>query len=73
MVQYDCKESEGVFLWVLYKGVYMRGLYKGVYMRGIFSHGTPHRGHTQTTPHTERQTDQCVTVEEVAHTVHTEE
>ena len=68
MVQYDCKESKGVFLWVLYKGVLFGGS-----LEGLFSHGTPHREHTQTTPHTERQTDQCVTVDKVAHTVHTEE
>ena len=38
MLQYDCKESKGVFLWVLYKG----GLFGGFSQRGIFE-TTPHR------------------------------
>ena len=67
------RNQKGFFYGSYIRGFYLGGLYKGFSQRGIFSHGTPHRGHTQTTPHTERQTDQCVTVDKVAHTVHTEE
>ena len=62
------RNQKGFFYGSYIRGVYIRGS-----LEGLFSHGTPHREHTQTTPHTERQTDQCVTVDKVAHTVHTEE
>ena len=55
----------------------MRGLYKGVSQRGIFedSTHTETHGEREHTAHTDRETetDQCVTVDKVAHTVHTEE
>jgi hypothetical protein len=54
MVQYDCKESEGVFLWVLYKGVYIRGSLEGY----ILTRYTTQRTHTDHTTH--RETDRPV-------------
>ena len=63
------RNQKGFFYGSYIRGFYLGGLYKG-FSRGVYSH-TVH--HTEDTPHTERQTDQCVTVDKVAHTVHTEE